>query len=83
MKKSIPASNNFILIYIPQSQAKMSLLWIPFFSRLNITTVDPKLITELERDLSTQAVMMAIGGMQSGKSPGSDGFPSEFFRVFF
>lgn len=25
---------------------------------------------------------MAIGGMQSGKSPGPDGFPSEYFKMF-
>lgn len=49
-----------------------------FLSYLSITTVDPKLVTELERDLSIQEVMMAIGGMQSGKSPGPDGFLKTF-----
>lgn len=53
-----------------------------FCSHHNITTVDPKLVTELKRDLSIQEVMMAIGGMQRGKTPGPDCFPSEFLKMF-
>lgn len=73
-QKSIPVSNNFTLIlYTPESSQDESAM-DTFFSHLNITTVDPKQVTELESDLSIQEVLMAIGGMQSGKSPGLHGF---------
>lgn len=37
---------------------------------------------ELEKDISVTEIVFAIRDMQSGKSPGPDGFPAEFFKKF-
>ena len=45
-------------------------------------SVSVELSAELERDFSVREIVSAIGPMQSGKSPGPDGFPTEFFKKF-
>lgn len=37
---------------------------------------------ELERPLSTEELLNALKGMESGKSPGMDGLPAEFYKEF-
>jgi len=53
-----------------------------FFKSLKILPVSEELSAELERDFSVKEIVSAIGAMQSGKSPGPDGFPNEFFKKF-
>jgi len=53
-----------------------------FFHNLDIPGVDPELAAKLEDAISIEEVVEAIGNMQSGKSPGPDGYPSEFFKTF-
>lgn len=36
----------------------------------------------MEKDISVTEIVFAIRDMQSGKSPGPDGFPAEFFKKF-
>ncbi|KAF7647189.1 hypothetical protein LDENG_00176120, partial [Lucifuga dentata] len=36
----------------------------------------------LEKPISQEEIALAISSMQSGKSPGPDGFPVEFFKKF-
>ena len=35
-----------------------------------------------EGDLTKDELFMALGGLQTGKSPGSDGLPTEFYKAF-
>ena len=45
-------------------------------------TLGVEFSAELERDVSVKEIVSAIGAMQSGKSPGPDGFSTEFFKSF-
>ena len=45
-------------------------------------SVSVEFSTELERDFSIKEIVSAIDAMQSGKSPGPDGFSTEFFKKF-
>lgn len=51
-----------------------------FFSKLNLPTVS--IGPELGDSIRQQEVMEAIVAMQSGKAPGPDGFPIEFYKKF-
>lgn len=51
-----------------------------FFKALNIPSEDGQPVAELERDLSGMGIASAIKAMQTGKSPGLDGFPADFFK---
>jgi len=53
-----------------------------FFKSLNMPYVNPDLVVELERELSVMEITSAVRDMQSGKSPGPDGFPTEFYKKF-
>lgn len=50
-----------------------------FFHNLDIPRVDLELAAELEEDISLEKVIKAIRSMQSGTSPGPDGYPSHRF----
>ena len=44
-------------------------------------------LTDLERDscegiISTEELFVALKGLQTGKAPGSDGLPAEFYLAF-
>lgn len=53
-----------------------------FFKSLNMLSVVVEFSVELERDFSVKEIVSAIGAMQSGKSPGPDGFSTKFFKKF-
>lgn len=57
-------------------------LFDSFFENLDIPTIDERVATGLEAKFTTDELIMAIDSMQTGKSPGPDGFPSEFFKKF-
>lgn len=54
-----------------------------FFSKFTLPTIDEQYASDLERPFSKAEILKAISTMQSGKSPGPDGFPSEFFKKFY
>ena len=53
-----------------------------FLSPLHVPCVDPNMADTLEKDLSTLEITSAVRSMQSSKSPGPDGYPTEFFKKF-
>lgn len=53
-----------------------------FLDSLPIPTTPPDLSKALEAPITQAEITIAISSMQSGKSPGPDGFPSEFFKKF-
>ena len=53
-----------------------------FLDPLPIPTISQDLVEKLEVPLTQAEITLAISSMQSGKSPGPDGFPAEFFKKF-
>lgn len=53
-----------------------------FFQNINVPELDPNVATTLDEPISTAEIMLAIQSMQSGKSPGPDGYPSDFYKKF-
>lgn len=53
-----------------------------FFSTLEIPSVSPDLVDNLEMPISIEELSTAISSMQSGKCPGPDGYPIEFYKKF-
>ena len=51
-----------------------------FFSNLNIPTIDPDSKERLEQNLTLEEINNAIMSLQSGKAPGPDGFPTDFYK---
>lgn len=51
-----------------------------FFWTLDIPKVDRELAADLEEAITIPEIGFAIKGVQSGKSPGPDGFTSEFIK---
>ena len=53
-----------------------------FFENLDIPSLDQSAVEKLERPITTAELNTAASSLQNGKSPGPDGFPSEFFKKF-
>ena len=53
-----------------------------FTKDLNIPKLDTELRTELDEDLTSQELSCALKEMANEKSPGLDGLPAEFYKVF-
>lgn len=53
-----------------------------FFNSLRIPTVGQQDRTDLDSSISAAVIDRAIKRMRSGKAPGPDGFPIEFFKKF-
>lgn len=51
-----------------------------FFENLDIPSLDQSAVEELERPITIAELNTAASSLQNGKSPGSDGFPPEFFK---
>ncbi len=49
---------------------------------VRVPSIVPELTAELEEDLTVEEITSAIRSMQSGKSPGPDGFPTDLFKKF-
>lgn len=47
---------------------------------MDIPKFNPDLASDLDKDIVVEEIIDAIRSMQRGKSPGPDGFPSEFFK---
>ena len=73
--------NFYSKLYTSESLRNDSLL-DSFFDNLNIPTIDERVAAGLEETFTTEELTRAINSMQTGKSPGPDGFPSEFFKKF-
>lgn len=52
-----------------------------FFRKIKVPKIDTKTASELDQPFSVEELTNAIKLMQTGKSPGPDGFPSEFFEI--
>ena len=53
-----------------------------FFDRLNLKQISERQKLELGRSLDIKELGIALMKMKRNKSPGSDGFPAEFFKFF-
>ena len=53
-----------------------------FLDPLDIPTISQSQMEDLETPITSAEVAQAIASMQSGKSPGPDGLPAEFFKKF-
>lgn len=53
-----------------------------FLDNLELPTIEPGDREELDRPLKQLEITAAIGDMRTGKSPGPDGYPPEFFKKF-
>lgn len=53
-----------------------------FFRKIKVPKIETKTASELDKPFSVQEFTSVIKLIQTGKSPGPDGFPSEFFRKF-
>lgn len=53
-----------------------------FFNNLQAPTINTTHRTKTELPLQQTEIIKAIMAMQSGKSPGPDGYPIEFFKTF-
>lgn len=53
-----------------------------FFNGFTIPTIESSVVAELDRPFTVGEIKSAVMSMQSGKSPGPDGLPSEFYKVF-
>lgn len=73
--------NYYSHLYTSESPKEKPIL-DSFFQNLEVPQLAPELVTKLEEDVSTEELVTAIKSMQNGKSPGPDGFPSEFFKTF-
>lgn len=53
-----------------------------FLDHLEVHTLNHDNKTRLDEPISQGEIAAAISSLHSGKSPGSDGFPAEFFKTF-
>lgn len=53
-----------------------------FFNNLDIPKVTRETASALDSPISLEEIAQAIKTMQSGKAPGPDGYPTEFFKKF-
>lgn len=53
-----------------------------FFSKCNLPVLTPDQQEGLDSPISVEEVKKAISLMRTGKSPGLDGFPSEYYKKF-
>lgn len=55
-------------------------LFDSFFRKIKVPKIDTKTASKLDQPFSVEELTNAIKLIQTGKSPGPDGFPSEFFK---
>ena len=55
---------------------------ISFFDKYKTPTLDRVVAEELECPITVAELEVAVKSLQSGKSPGPDGFPAEFYKKF-
>lgn len=54
-----------------------------FFDSLELVRVDADIAEQLEGPITIDELKRTTFSMQSGKCPGPDGFPTEFYKTFF
>lgn len=57
-------------------------LFDSFFEKLEIPKVSNEMSVDLEEAFSIEELTRAVNSLQTGKSPGPDGFTSEFYKKF-
>ncbi len=62
----------------PKEQSKL----VEFFDQISVPTISSEYKKDLEHPLQLQEISAAIAALQSGKTPGPDGFPIEFYKKF-
>lgn len=55
---------------------------LSFFDKIDTPTLDQSVAEELERPITDSELAEAVKSLQSGKSPGPDGFPDDFYKIF-
>ena len=53
-----------------------------FLDSLDAPTLNPDIQSSLDQPLTTNEIQAAINSMQSGRTPGPDGFPIEYYKTF-
>ena len=53
-----------------------------FFQNLTLPCLSPAQVETLDKPVSQEEVKKAIRAMKTGKSPGSDGFPVEYYKEY-
>ncbi len=53
-----------------------------FLKNVSLPVLNVSQIEELENSITTEEIMMAVKSLATGKSPGGDGFTSEFYKCF-
>lgn len=53
-----------------------------FFSNINLPKLTPDQVEVLDNPITENEIRTAISGMKSGKSPGLDGFPVEYYKQY-
>lgn len=53
-----------------------------YLDNIPLPSLEARKCEELDRDISLEEVQEALGSMQSGKAPGPDGIPIEFYSVY-
>uniref|UniRef100_A0AAR2IUE6 Reverse transcriptase domain-containing protein n=1 Tax=Pygocentrus nattereri TaxID=42514 RepID=A0AAR2IUE6_PYGNA len=71
----------YLKLYASESPGDEPLLKL-FFDKINTPMIDAVASNQLDEPLTKEEFLAAVKSLQNGKSPGPDGFPSEFFRTF-
>ncbi len=66
-------------LYTSESHKDENLI-LSFFDKITLPSIDSETTAELETPFSVEEINASIMSMQNAKSPGPDGFPSEFYK---
>lgn len=53
-----------------------------FLNNLNVPQLSSDNQNNLEKPITKEEIVLAISSLNSGRSPGPDGFPAEFYKSF-
>ena len=73
--------NFYVSLYTSEQQPTTDDL-LTFFANLSIPKLSEDIAENLDRPITAEEVGEAIMATQSGRSPGPDGYPAEFFKRF-
>ncbi len=69
-------------LYTSESHKDENLI-LSFFYKITLPSIDSETTAELETPFSVEEINASIMSMQNAKSPGPDGFPSEFYKKMY
>ena len=81
-KKILTRVRKFYLDLFSQKQGSQDIQHNEFLKNLNTKKLTKQESDTLEGNLTMEEIGQALKQMQNNKCPGIDGFPSEFFKVF-